>query len=140
MPIPTIRSVIIAGAGERSAVGQPDPRAIPFSMDWNMTGIDSALRLPPLYTDTVSPLAIDADQATNAEGIGEQFESVFWSLLIKTMRSTVSEDGLFAGDKSDTWGGMFDLFMSQHLAAGGALGISEIVDNWQTSSKSPESG
>ncbi len=68
--------------------------------------------------------AKDPESIANA---AEEFESVFLSMLLKNMRATVSEDGLFAGDKSDTLGGMFDLFMSQHLANSDALGVSKML-------------
>lgn len=102
-----------------------------------MTGIDSRLQLPPVFTDTTSPVAANINQSP--EAAGQQFEGLFWSLLIKTMRTTVSDGGLFAGDKSDTYGGMFDLFMSQHLADSGSLGIGEIVESWYGNSQSAES-
>ncbi|AMV21581.1 rod-binding protein [Planctomyces sp. SH-PL14] len=55
----------------------------------------------------------------------KQLESLFVSLLLKEMRQTIgSEDG-FAGDKSDTIGGLFDQYMGEHMAAGGGLGIAD---------------
>lgn len=55
----------------------------------------------------------------------KQLESLFISLLLKEMRQTIgSEDG-FAGDKSDTIGGLFDQYMGEHLAAGGGLGVAD---------------
>ena len=59
--------------------------------------------------------------------VAEEFESVFLSMLLKNMRATVSEGGLFAGDKSDTLGSMFDLFMSQHLASSESLGVANLL-------------
>ncbi|MCP4083301.1 MAG: hypothetical protein GY819_05745 [Planctomycetaceae bacterium] len=66
----------------------------------------------------------DPESIANA---AKEFESVFLSMLLKNMRATVSEEGLFAGDKSDTLGGMFDLFMSQHLSNSDALGVSKML-------------
>jgi len=78
--------------------------------------------------------------------VAEEFESVFLSMLLKNMRATVSEGGLFAGDKSDTLGSMFDLFMSQHLASSESLGVANMLkqtfaeSNSQTESNSTETG
>jgi Rod binding domain-containing protein len=55
------------------------------------------------------------------------FESVFVSSLLKQMRQSIDGDGLFPGDKSDTLGGLFDMFMGQHLAQAGGLGVSEML-------------
>ena len=89
----------------------------------------SSTMLPPhgvsaglQYADAV---ARDNPQAIAA--VAEEFESVFLAMLLKNMRSTVSEGGMFAGDESDTFGSMFDLFMSQHLASSESLGISKLV-------------
>jgi Rod binding domain-containing protein len=73
----------------------------------------------------------DASQTVNrrnAEDLAEQFEAVFVSMLIKELRQSTSEDGgLFAGDRSDTFGGMFDSFMGEHIAAGGGIGLSRLL-------------
>lgn len=56
-------------------------------------------------------------------------EATFLSLLIKQMRATLDpEEGLFPGDPGDVQGGLFDLFMSKHLADGGGLGLAEYVE------------
>ena len=81
-----------------------------------------------------------ANPGESPQAAGQQFEGVFWSLLIKTMRTSTAEGGLFAGDQSDTFGGLFDLFMSQHLAGSGALGIQEMVESWLATSQQAETG
>jgi Rod binding domain-containing protein len=73
--------------------------------------------------------------ATGSQDVGEQFESVFVSMLIKEMRQSSSEDGMFAGDSADVYGGLFDTFLGQHLASQGTFGIAELV-NQQISPKS----
>jgi flagellar protein FlgJ len=62
--------------------------------------------------------------------VGEEFESVFLSLMLKEMRKTLDQanGGLFSGDKSDTYGGMFDMFMAQSMAKSRPLGIADAVD------------
>lgn len=53
-----------------------------------------------------------------------EVETLFISLLLKEMRqSSDTEESLFAGDKGDVYGGLFDLLMSRHLAEGGGLGL-----------------
>jgi peptidoglycan hydrolase FlgJ len=89
---------------------------------------------PPSLDVSGHLLSADPESAKHLAG---EFESVFMSLLLKTMRETASEEGLFAGDSSDTFGGMFDLFMSRHLSASNPLGIGNLVQS-MIESRSPE--
>ena len=63
------------------------------------------------------------------EKAANEFESVFLSLMLKEMRNTLDSDegGLFGGDGSDTYGGMFDMFMGQHLSESRPLGIGDTI-------------
>lgn len=61
--------------------------------------------------------------------LARDFESVFVSMMIKEMRQSSSGEGLFAGDKSDTFGGMFDMFMSQHIAENGGFGMAKFIED-----------
>jgi hypothetical protein len=61
------------------------------------------------------------------EQVGKGFEQTFLSTLLKQMRDTLSPDTLFPGDPADVLGGMFDMFLSQHLAQAGSLGIADMV-------------
>ena len=64
--------------------------------------------------------------AADIEHVGQQFESLFVSLMIQQMRNSL-EQGLFGGEASDTYGGLFDQFMGEHLAASSPLGINLAV-------------
>ena len=64
-----------------------------------------------------------------------KFESLFVSQLLKSMRDTIGGDGLFGGDASDTYGGLFDLFMGQHLAESGGFGIGDLVTDYLEQAK-----
>jgi Rod binding domain-containing protein len=55
----------------------------------------------------------------------EQFEGVFLSMLIKSMRTTMTEGELFGGDTADIWGGVFDQQLGEMLARHGGLGLME---------------
>jgi peptidoglycan hydrolase FlgJ len=53
-----------------------------------------------------------------------EMEATFLALLLKQMRETLEPDGgLFPGDTGDVQGGLFDLFMSKHLADAGGVGV-----------------
>jgi Rod binding domain-containing protein len=60
------------------------------------------------------------------EDVASQFEGLFVSMLLKEMRQTLQE-GLFSGDQSDSYGALFDLYLGQHLADQGALGIRQTI-------------
>lgn len=67
----------------------------------------------------------DEDRLAKA---AEKLEGVFVSMLVETMRKTMSEDGLF-GDMpgSDIYEGFFDRLMGESIASRGGVGIAEMV-------------
>lgn len=77
--------------------------------------------------------------AATTQDVGEQFESLFVAMLLKEMRQSMSEDGLFSGDSADVYGGMFDLFLGQHIASQGRLGIADLLDRqWRAAADRQE--
>ena len=42
----------------------------------------------------------------------------------------MTEEGLFGSEASDTYGGLFDLYMGKHLATTNGLGISEMLQTY----------
>ncbi|MFN3191403.1 MAG: rod-binding protein [Aureliella sp.] len=62
------------------------------------------------------------------EAVGKEMEGVFLSMLLKEMRNSL-EDGFFGKEGSDTYGGMFDMFIGQHLAESKPLGLSDTLLN-----------
>ena len=62
----------------------------------------------------------------SSEKVAADFEGLFVSQLLKEMRSTL-EDGLFAGEGSDAYGGLFDMYLSQHISQTGGLGIKDAI-------------
>lgn len=61
------------------------------------------------------------------EQVAVGFESIFLAQLLKEMRQTLEPGTLFGDDQGDVHGGMFDLYLAQHLARGGVLGIADMV-------------
>ncbi len=62
----------------------------------------------------------------NIEAVGTEFESVFLSMMIKEMRQTL-DGGFFGEDGSDSYGGMFDMFVGKDLAKTRPLGIADMM-------------
>lgn len=67
--------------------------------------------------------------------IGEDFEGMFVSLLLKEMRRTLDGGGLFPGDSSDAYGGLFDMYMGKELSKSGTLGIGRMVSSYLESAQ-----
>lgn len=93
----------------------------------NMTSVTSGLldRAKALADTT----AAKNDAAANAK-VASEFEGMLVSILLKQMRQTIGGDGLFAGENSDTYGGLFDLYMSDHISQSGGLGIASIIETY----------
>ena len=65
----------------------------------------------------------------SSKEIAREFESLMIAQLVKQMRqSGPEESGLFPGDSSDTFGGLFDLHMSQHLTEQGGFGLADSIE------------
>ena len=61
------------------------------------------------------------------DAVANGFESMFLSMILKEMRQSLEPGGLFGQDNSDIMGGFFDLYLGQHLAQTGSLGIGAMV-------------
>ena len=59
--------------------------------------------------------------------VAQGFEGIFASMMIKQMRQSLEPDGLFGKDHGDVLGGLFDLFMGQHMAQSGGFGIGQMI-------------
>lgn len=67
----------------------------------------------------------------NAEattGAAKQFESIFVQMMLKAMRDTVPEGGLFEGEQMDFYQGMFDQQISLNIANGQGIGLAKVIE------------
>lgn len=71
----------------------------------------------------------DSEKSEKVRKVIEEFEGVFMSMMIKQLRETDNGEGFFPGDHSDTYGGMFDMFMGQHLARGSRTGLEALFES-----------
>ena len=71
----------------------------------------------------------DSEKSEKVRKVIEEFEGVFMSMMIKQLRETDSGEGFFPGDHSDTYGGMFDMFMGKHLAQGAQTGLETLFES-----------
>ncbi len=63
------------------------------------------------------------------EEVGKEFESVFVTQLVKEMRQTVGEEGIFGGS-ADAYGGLFDMFMGSYLSQSGGFGLQGMISEF----------
>ncbi|OUS11535.1 flagellar rod assembly protein/muramidase FlgJ [Gammaproteobacteria bacterium 53_120_T64] len=61
-------------------------------------------------------------------GAAKQFESVFVQMMLKAMRDTVPEGGLFESEQMDFYEGMFDQQLSLNIANGKGIGLAEVIE------------
>ncbi len=70
----------------------------------------------------------DAAAVAKLKSTAKEFEATLLSMLLKEMRQSLDEDGgLFPGDSGDVQGGLFDMFMSRHLADSGGIGLAKYL-------------
>ncbi len=68
---------------------------------------------------------IKPDQAI--EKVAQQFESVFVQMMLKAMRETVPEGGLFGDEATKTFEQMLDSQLSVTLSEGGGIGLAPVI-------------
>ena len=67
------------------------------------------------------------NRSKSPQAVAKGFEEIFASTLVKSMRHTIGGGGMFGHDPGDVLGGMFDHFLSQHIAHAGRLGIGKMI-------------
>lgn len=85
---------------------------------------------PSVNNATLSAMERSVSQlqsSSTPELAAEKVESMFASMLIKTLRETLGEEGLFPGDKSDALGSMFDQYLGDEIARGRGLGLAKAL-------------
>lgn len=95
-----------------------------------MVGVQGIRSIPLASPSLVESLGskLEGDKSKAIKDVATDFESIFMSTLLKEMRQTSGEEGLFAGDTSDVQGGMFDMFLGQYLAQTGGMGLASYLN------------
>lgn len=94
-----------------------------------MATTQSILTTPPITVQPTDLAGTTLQQGGNRapDVMAKEFEAMFLSLLLKEMRQSLESGGLFPGDTGDVQGGLFDLFMSNHLADAGGVGMAAAI-------------
>lgn len=90
-------------------------------------GVDLASKFA-LDVQGVNQLKLDARQATpeSLRAAAQQFEAVFMNMLMKSMRETTSQDGMFDNEQTKLYTSMLDQQLSQKLATRG-IGLADVM-------------
>src|SRR5690349_12188347 len=59
--------------------------------------------------------------------VARQFESLFTTMMLKSMRQATPEDSLFGSDQQDFYQDMFDQQLSAQLTKGKGLGLADML-------------
>lgn len=69
-----------------------------------------------------------ADQKDAIGPVAQQFESVFLKMMLKSMRDTVPEGGLFSGGDMEFYQEMMDNQLAVTLSESGGVGLAPIIE------------
>lgn len=90
-------------------------------------------------TDVSNQFALDAKALGNLKlsakenspeaikGVAKQFEAIFVSMMLKSMRDATHSEGMFDNDASKMYTSMFDQQISQKIAAGKGIGLADML-------------
>ena len=68
------------------------------------------------------------DEAGASKDVASQFESIFIQMMLKSMRDTVPEGGLFDSNQMAMYQEMFDQQVSLDMSRHGGIGLAEIIE------------
>jgi peptidoglycan hydrolase FlgJ len=88
--------------------------------------------IPGFYADFADYASLRGKSAQDPDGaireVAEQFESLFLSQLLKSMRDTVPKDGLFGSADMATYQQMMDQQLALNLSSGGGIGLADLIE------------
>jgi flagellar protein FlgJ len=87
-----------------------------------MTGLSS---IPTSFSAGNADLEMLKSSSTDSSiaDVAKKFEGVFMSMLLKTMRESMTDGEMFGGDEADIMGGIFDQYMGDAMSQSGGLGV-----------------
>jgi flagellar protein FlgJ len=98
-----------------------------------MSDILTTAAAPPAVYNDLSGLARlklqSRDNPTEAIGeVARQFESVFLTMMMKAMRDTLPQDGMFASSQMGTYQEMFDQQLALDLSQQNGVGLAAVIE------------
>lgn len=85
----------------------------------------------PVYTDLAGLTALKRGAASKDPAairkVAEQFESMFTSMMLKSMRDATGRDPMFGSDQEQMYQGMFDDQLALQMSHGKGLGLADML-------------
>jgi peptidoglycan hydrolase FlgJ len=102
---------------------------------------------PTLNTLAADPNALAAlkrralsDEEGAARAAARQFETLLLDMLVKSMRETVSDDGLLDNEGTRMFTGLLDQQFARGIAQQGGLGLADLLVKQLTQLRQPSQG
>ena len=96
-----------------------------------MTTIDPTVGLPAWDSRLSGALKTNGDAAGDDAKLKktcQEMEGVFLNMMLQSMRATLPKDSLESkGMQKETMQSMFDMDLTRHLAAGGGIGLADMM-------------
>jgi flagellar protein FlgJ len=102
--------------------------------------MNSAAVTPSIFdTQSLSALkrGLKQDDPRALKAAAQQFEAVFLQMMLKSMRATVPQDGMFESDQTRFYQELLDSQLAQVMAAKGGTGLAALIER-QLSRQSAE--
>ncbi|MHB1590529.1 MAG: flagellar assembly peptidoglycan hydrolase FlgJ [Sulfuricella sp.] len=82
-----------------------------------------------LDVQSVDKLRLQAKQDPDAalKAVAQQFESIFMSMMLKSMREAIPKDGLLDSEQGNLYTQLFDQQLAQKLSTGKGLGVADMI-------------
>jgi flagellar protein FlgJ len=95
----------------------------------NLTGSSNPLIMTNPYQAMSNYKALEKrDPEAALKQVSKDFEAIYINMLLKSMRKTVPETGLFGNDSaSDTYQEMFDEQLAVQMSQGQGLGLADVI-------------
>lgn len=89
--------------------------------------LSNQLAFNPQALDNVRAQNLKTDSHEGVKAAARQFETYFLQMMLRSMRETLSQDGLFDSQETRTFTEMFDQQLSQTVAQGKGIGLADVL-------------
>lgn len=92
-----------------------------------LTNLSNQLAINPQALDQLRSQAGKTDTREGVKAAARQFETYFLQMMLRNMRETLSQDGLFDSQETKSFTEMFDQQLAQTVAQGKGIGLTDML-------------
>lgn len=92
-----------------------------------LTNLSNQIAFNPQALDQLRSQAQGADTREGIKAAARQFETYFLQMMLRNMRETLSQDGLFDSQETKSFTEMFDQQLSQTISQGKGIGLTDML-------------